>query len=174
MDLLPGAIEKDIARPVEWTRGPLEGDEPFVPDGKSCFLCSRGGDEKNPAVAKINEALAMRGTMCDSERFEIAGKIQSTLDTSGKLEPLACAREMYKHTKQHTIETTEISAENIQTLRLLIQTLRQQVLLRNPDNPDETKVDDKIMHLIMRAMHMQSELLKLKPEGLPFTNKRRR
>jgi len=182
MDLGAGEQENDApaAAATAWENEPLEGDEDAttvfqgVGTGHECYLCENGHDMKNPTVIKIHSALSKQGAVSDSKRFMIAGRLQSTLDSEGKLQPLQCARELYTHIKGHTLDTTEINGENLQTLRLVTRGLRKRLQKRNTDT-GETEVDHKQLDAILKVMRVQSDILKFRPEGLPFTtNKRQR
>jgi hypothetical protein len=182
MDLGEGEHETDApsAAAPAWENEPLEGDEDAtnvfngVESGHTCYLCEHGHDMKNPTVIKIHTALSKQGDVSDSTRFMVAGRLQSTLDSEGKLQPLQCARELYTHTKRHTLDTTEINGENLQTLRLVTRGLRKRLQKRNVES-GETEVDHKQLDAILKVMRVQSDILKFRPEGLPFTtNKRQR
>ena len=178
MDLLPGELELDAMEkpPDVWINEPLDGDEPdtFHVDTTPCFLCERGDEVSNPTIAKINKCLAMRGEISDSQRFMNAGTLQTKLYADGTLQPVDCARAMFAHEKRHILDTSDINAENLQTLRVVSRSIRTR-LQRHKEGSDLKEVDMKQLDAFMKIVRLQAEILRCKPEGLPFTkNKRQR
>jgi hypothetical protein len=179
MDLPPGEVDLDPAEKipdVPWINEPLEGDDPdeFKPDADTCFLCERGDEITNPTIAKINKCLGMRGEISDSQRFMTAGTLQTKLYPDGTIQPIECARAMFAHEKRHILDTADINAENLQTLRVVARNIRKR-LQRRREGSETGEVDMKQLDSYMKIVRLQAELLRCKTEGLTFTkNKRQR
>jgi hypothetical protein len=177
MDAAPGVVEHDppAAAPgaaAVWTREPLDGDVEFDPRSHSCFMCEKGQDDSNATVARIQTVLARRGEVSDTVRFMSAGEVQCRLKEHAGSTAEECARKLLVHEKSHIIETSEVNAENIQTLRLATRHLRRGLQRRNEET-GETDIDEKRLAVLLKVVKLTTELLKLKPVGLPFTARRR-
>jgi hypothetical protein len=143
----------------------VDGHEP-------CFMCEFGPVDGHPGVAEMHSVLDRHGELSEQQRYRTAANVQCRLDTSGRLEPAQVAQSLHAHDKRHVLDTKAIASENLQLLRLAITSMRRK-LQRRDGTTGETTVHAATLNLTMRAMKMQLEWLRCKPEGLPFTRVRR-
>jgi hypothetical protein len=171
MDLGPGESDVDAALPPEWKYEALDDDKDFMAAHKNCYMCERGQDETNGTVVKLQQVLNRHGQISDTSRFLAAGTVQHKMADDDMRTPDACARDLMDHERNHVLETTVINGENLKGLRLVARHLRSQLQRRNLETGDK-EVDGKRLDSYMKVLKLQMEILKFKPDGLPFTRRR--
>jgi hypothetical protein len=171
MDLDEGDVSMDPVEPVRWVNEALDADRDN--NGHSgCFMCEHGQDEGNGVVCRLQQVLNRQGEISDGARFHFAGIVQHQLQVGVVKTAIECADELLAHERGHVLETTTINSENLNGLRIVARLLRGQLQRRNLDT-NETEVDSKRLATYMKVVKLQMDILKFKPEGLPFTKRRR-
>jgi hypothetical protein len=176
MDMAEGDVSLDAVDTPQWVNEPLEDDRYDGPHAHAhasdCFMCESGQDNRNVLVNRLHQVLGRHGEISDGSRFQYAGTVQHQIQGEATKTSAQCADELRTHELHHVMETTAINAENLKGLRNVARVVRGQLQRRNLET-SVIEIDHKRLDTYMKVVKLQMEILKFKPEGLPFTKRRR-